>query len=139
MGECFRLNEKVRLSLKTYLSTRPEVELAIVFGSQAKGTATEASDVDVALSIGRRLSPEDYSSLVLGLSNACGKEVDLIDLWTADYLISRLALTEGSILMEKDPQIFAGFLKRALFDEADLGPARTAIQTARRKKVFDVG
>jgi predicted nucleotidyltransferase len=62
--------------LRSVLSTRPRVRLALLFGSRARGTAHAGSDVDVAV-----LAPgEDLLALGSELSQAVGTTVDLVSL-----------------------------------------------------------
>lgn len=62
--------------LQSTLARYPEVRLALVFGSRARGSAGEASDVDVAVS-----APGlDLFALAASLSERAGLEVDVVDL-----------------------------------------------------------
>ena len=59
--------------LKETLSRRPDVRLAVLFGSQARGTAHADSDVDVAID-----APGiDEIELCVELGDALGCEVDV--------------------------------------------------------------
>jgi predicted nucleotidyltransferase len=58
------------------LRNRPQVELALLFGSHARGTATADSDVDLAV-----LAPgSDLLELAATLGRDLGREVDVISL-----------------------------------------------------------
>lgn len=45
--------------LRGVLQNHPELELAMLFGSVARGTATAESDLDIAVSAGSPLGVED--------------------------------------------------------------------------------
>ena len=72
----------IRELLKAWLIEHSEIELAILFGSYAKGNETQLSDVDVAIQLasGRCLGAEDKVSYLDDLSCLLGKNVDLVDL-----------------------------------------------------------
>lgn len=72
--------------LKTYFNSRPEVLFAYLFGSQAAGTATAASDVDVAVFFrdpGMARNSELFLEILAALSELLRREVDLVVLNTA--------------------------------------------------------
>lgn len=63
-------------TLRSVLSTKPGVRLALLFGSRARGTSHAGSDVDVAV-----LAPgEDLLALGSELTRAVGTTVDVISL-----------------------------------------------------------
>jgi predicted nucleotidyltransferase len=70
------LRDGLRNVLNRVLSTRPQVRLALLFGSRARGSEHPGSDVDVAV-----LAPgEDLLALGSQLSQAVGTTVDLVSL-----------------------------------------------------------
>jgi|AntDeeMinimDraft_4_1070355.scaffolds.fasta_scaffold01673_2 predicted nucleotidyltransferase len=83
---------------------RPEVTLAVLFGSHARGTATHGSDVDVAVAFGKQLSAQDRLELRIELT------VDLIEALQTDHVdvsdldavrpeVGATALQTGQILI----------------------------------------
>lgn len=62
------------------LAKHPEIELAIVFGSIARGHAGRNSDVDVAVQLPRRMDVAEKTQLIADIATATGRPVDLIDL-----------------------------------------------------------
>ena len=76
----------------------PGIELVYLFGSFADGSATAASDVDVAF-----LSSEKIDALVRytaaqKLANQLNRNVDLVDLFSAGAEISREAAGKGRLI-----------------------------------------
>jgi predicted nucleotidyltransferase len=61
-------------AIRQFLRGRADVRLALVFGSRARGTATPASDVDVAV----RAPGVDLFLLGAELERATGHEVDVV-------------------------------------------------------------
>ena len=62
------------------LAKHPEIELALVFGSVARGNATRSSDIDVAVQMATPLGVDDKMQLIADIAEATGRPVDLIDL-----------------------------------------------------------
>lgn len=107
--------------LRQQFDAFPEVKLAVLFGSQAQGTATARSDVDVGvLSLS---SLEAQNALRDSLSQAVGKWVDLVDLSTAPPLLRMEVTRSGRVLVEREPGAWAQFKARAMLDWGDWAPA----------------
>jgi predicted nucleotidyltransferase len=97
-------------SLAGVLRRRPEVELALLFGSRARGRESAGSDVDVAVE-GEGV---DRLALARDLSAAVGAEVDVVDLRRAGYPLLRAVLRDGVLLHEGRPYAEARFRTRAI-------------------------
>ena len=67
------------------LAKHPEVELAIVFGSVARGEARRDSDVDVAVQLSTPLGADEKMELIADIAAVTGRPVDLIDLRNRIY------------------------------------------------------
>lgn len=101
------MNEEQRNSAKAVFVRHPEIGVAYVFGSRARGTAGLASDYDFAIYADERDRKKlaDLALAVRGeLSQALGTDaIDLVVLNTAaspelKYTIIR----EGEVLMERE-------------------------------------
>ncbi|MDO9141389.1 MAG: nucleotidyltransferase domain-containing protein [Methylobacter sp.] len=68
--------------LATWLMAHTEIEMAILFGSYAQGTATIHSDIDLAiqLSSGKTIHAEDKINYVIQLGQLLETDIDLVDL-----------------------------------------------------------
>lgn len=55
-----------------------DIKKAYLFGSYARGEASNDSDVDIRLEVGEKLSLIDISNIRLSLKEDLGKEIDLI-------------------------------------------------------------
>lgn len=97
------------------------LELTVVFGSVAQGTARFDSDLDIAVRYASPLDAEQKLTLIRALGAAIGRPVDLIDLRTAGPIVARQALTHGKRLFGTDTA-FASQLSRTLIDYADFAP-----------------
>lgn len=76
------------------------VKKAGLFGSIVKGTATQESDIDVLVEIGRKdLSLLDFVGIKLELEHAIGRKVDLVEYSAIKSLLrERILAEEVSIL-----------------------------------------
>ena len=100
-----------------------DVDLLVLFGSRAKGTAVASSDWDLAVRL-RRASSEPLRIYGLDpeLAKALGcssDAVDVVDLADASYLLQRVIAEEGQPLYERTPGLFASFCSRAIRQWAD--------------------
>jgi len=118
------------------LSEFPFIEVAILYGSFAKGLEKPTSDIDLGIAGSRPLSPEEMVQVQTRLSNAIGREIDLIDLQVATGTVFKEALSEGVCLIKKDPHLLAGLLKKMLLEQADFEPLRQQILETKRKQVL---
>lgn len=77
------------------LAGRREVEVALLFGSRARGEHRPDSDVDVAV-----LGNVDRLALAADLSRAVRHEVEVIDLEAAGYPLLTAIVEEGILVHE---------------------------------------
>lgn len=83
------------------------VRLAVLYGSHARGTATAASDVDVAVAFESALSPEERLQrrveLTADLASALATDdVDVADLDSIKPAVGRAVLRDGIVLVDDD-------------------------------------
>jgi predicted nucleotidyltransferase len=110
--------------LQTALRAAPTVQLAVLFGSRAAGTARRGSDLDIAVAAGPRGLDEGRElALVRELALAAGSEVDLIRLERASTLLRWQIATTGSAVLEASPGAFARFRADAASEYIDFAPA----------------
>ncbi len=86
-------------TLRQSLASRREVLLAILFGSQARGTAREESDVDVAI-----LAPgADLTRLEADLDHALGRDVQLVSLEATSLPLLHAIVRDGIVVYRRRP------------------------------------
>jgi predicted nucleotidyltransferase len=113
-------------ALRLALQEFPGVRLALLFGSEARGRATEASDLDVAV-----LAPaEDLLALASRLSQACGRDVDVVALDDPGIPLLEELLRDAKLLYERDRGAFANWRSRALTTLDIDGPAYVRMRDA---------
>lgn len=91
--------ERVRRVLETY-----PIRLAVLFGSQAEGTAIQQSDIDIAVAFDEELSPSQRLDKRIELTtelmtNLETDAVDVADLETIRPSVGRSALESGDVLL----------------------------------------
>jgi predicted nucleotidyltransferase len=86
-------------ALHAVLEQRDDVELAILFGSRARGVAREGSDLDLAL-----LAPgADLLTLGAELSRAVSLEVDLVSLEDPGVPLLEEIVRDGVVVYQAMP------------------------------------
>jgi len=102
--------DRLVATLRPVLAEVPEVELALLFGSRARGRESAGSDVDIAVE-GEGI---DRLSLARDLSLASGLEVEVVDLRAAGYPLLKALLRDSVVLYEGRRHAEARFRTRAI-------------------------
>jgi predicted nucleotidyltransferase len=128
--------DQIRTQLAAVLAGHAEIELAMLFGSRARGDARPGSDVDIAV-VGRAI---DTLGLADELGRALGAPVDVVDVSDNPPIALLLAvLRDGRRLHEGRPGAHGRFLSHSLMDlETDL-PAYRAMQRSFLRRVAERG
>lgn len=90
--------------LQALLRTEPNVRLAVLYGSSARGDDTEESDVDVMVAL-RDERPGDSVRIAARLQSALGTNVDVASLSRVESrspLLLLQTLNEGRVLTDRD-------------------------------------
>ncbi len=114
------------------LERHPEVRLAIVFGSLARGEASTESDLDLAVAENLPLQAENKIGLIGELAAATGRPVDLVDLKALTGPLLGQILHGGKVLV-KDDCLYAEAMLKAMYYEADEMPYRRRILRERQQ------
>lgn len=109
----------------------PDARAIYIFGSMAQGTATLASDIDVAVLCAAPMNPESAFQLKTDLSAATQRDIDLVDLLRADDVTRAQVITTGKLIFCDDPSGCAVFETSALAKYAHLNEER-------REIIFDI-
>ena len=108
------------------------LELAFVFGSAARGTAHDDSDLDIAVQAAHPLSAAQKMALIGDLAVATGRPVDLIDLLTLGEPLLGQILAHGHRLLGTS-DAHGRLLSRHLIDTAAFLPYAQRILDERRR------
>ena len=118
--------------IQSTLQRHSGLELALVFGSVARGMARDDSDLDIGVQAARLLSARQKMDLIGDLAEALGRPVDLIDLRTVGEPLLGQILTHGHrVLGSADAH--GRLLSRHLLDAADFLPYAQRIVDERRR------
>jgi predicted nucleotidyltransferase len=116
--------------LARFLSRYAELKLAILFGSQAMGTASGDSDIDLALLSNAPISSIKKLQLVEQIGAKFGRPVDIVDLFfAAEPVLGQVF--KGKRLLGDDVT-YARLLTKHLINTADFVPLQKRILTERR-------
>jgi len=118
------------------LSRSEGVRFVLVFGSQAKGTASAASDLDLALHGAAR---ERMPELAAQLSERLGQEVDLVRLEEATIPLLEELVAHGLVAYEVVPGSAALWRSRVLAQLEIDGPWYHRMRDAWLSKVAERG
>jgi len=123
-SQCASLVEAVR---QYFAEAGRGVLAAYIFGSVARGSATDASDIDVAVLLEGNpprtldgLRPD----LLDGLEERLGRRVDLVILNDADADLFHRVLRDGILVQEASPSARVDFEVRRRNEYFDLEPMR---------------
>jgi len=104
--------------LRSVLCAVPQVRLALLFGSQARGTASVDSDVDLAV----LASGANLLALGSALSRAVGKTVDIVSLEDPGFALLEELVRDSVSVYEAAPGVAALWRSHSL-SELDLDRA----------------
>jgi predicted nucleotidyltransferase len=120
-------------AIREALTARPDIWLAVVFGSVASGEAGPASDLDVAVAgESQPLSADTKRQLIEKLAATTGRPVDLVDLATAGEPLLGQIIDHGYRLIGSDSD-YAELVIRHLGLKTDFLPYRQRLLAERRQ------
>ena len=129
---CMDSEEIFRL-LQEYFSHREDVAIALLFGSFAKGTYNEHSDVDIAVAFKNPRSIEDLVLLQVELSKTCHRDVDLINLSKAEGTILHQIMTTG-LRIKYEENLYVYYAMKAIYFYEDYLPILRDCQKERIRR-----
>jgi predicted nucleotidyltransferase len=117
--------------LTEFLSHYPQIELAILFGSQASGNASAESDIDLALLADQPISADLKLDLTEQMGVRFGRPADIVDLhFAAEPVLGQVL--QGTRLLGTDEK-YARLLTIHLINAADFLPLQQRILAERRR------
>ena len=126
-------SEEIFQILQDFFSHRDDVVIALLFGSFAKKTAHEYSDVDIAVACKNPLPIEDLISLQVALSKLCHRNVDLIDLAKAEGTILHQIMTTG-LRIKYEENLYVHYAMKAIYFYEDYLPILRTCQKERIRR-----
>lgn len=117
--------------LAALLESRGDVRLAYLFGSLARGKGTAASDIDVAVSLGRKMSAGEKQQFIGDIGAEFGRPVDVVDLESANGAILGRVFEEGIRLID-DLALRERIAARRANWQTDVAPYLERLRAERR-------
>ena len=113
-----------------------EVQLAILYGSVARGNAHAGSDVDLGVAADARaaLPVDTLIDISLACGDAVGGEVQVRDLARANGVFLREVLTGGIVIVNRSPAVRAELMIRMADFTEDMLPAVRRIRAANTER-----
>jgi predicted nucleotidyltransferase len=119
-------------ALRRVLARFPQLTLALVYGSVARGTPRPDSDLDIAVASERgALTAAERMDIIGALAQETGRPVDLIDLQAVSPPLLSEILRHG-YRIRGDDTAYGRLISRNLFDQADFAPYRNRLLKERR-------
>ena len=128
--------EELTSAIRTVLANTAGVRFAMLFGSIARGTATQDSDVDLAVDAKHDV---DLPKLAADLSLALGREVDLVALRTAGVPLLGELIRDGVVVFEGVRHAASTWRARTLSDLEVDGPWYARMRDAWLSRVREKG
>ncbi len=124
-------SEDIQLKLTEYFSQKADIDTVLLFGSFAKGTYNEHSDIDIAIHSSESLNYEALAKIQTELSLLCKREIDLTDLSKAEGIFLYQIMTIG-VKIKIKATVFVKYLTKALCFKEDFLPV---IEYSHREKI----
>lgn len=112
--------------LQQVLTAFPEIRLAVLFGSVARGEDAAGSDWDLGVLL-EGGSVDRLWDVEIAAVGALRRTVDLVDLHRAPPLLRFEIARDGVVLVEREPGEWTRFKARAMLDWWDWAPTARAI------------
>ena len=124
-------SQEVKTLITNYFSQQSDIDTVILFGSFAKDTYNEHSDIDLAIHSDKNLDYEKLASIQTELALITHREIDLADLSKAEGLFLYQIMTTG-YKIKLNKSVFVKYLVKALCFKEDFLPV---IEYSRKKKI----
>jgi len=125
-------NQDMVKKISTWLNNQPSILFAILFGSFAKGNDHRNSDIDLAIELDEKITPETKLSLLQSLAEITSRQIDLVDLKTVGEPLLNQIIQHGKQLKGNQQQFidltiknvnmmedFTPYIKRMLKERRD--------------------
>lgn len=119
------------------LSLWPDLQIAVLFGSLAKGEGTRDSDLDVAVQMSKPLSSDQKIALIDHLAGVFGRPIDVIDLREVGQpllgeIVSKGVMVKGGSTEKGD------LLFKSIMMQEDFGHYQQRILEGRRNRWIEL-
>lgn len=130
------IKEKIKSKLVEYFNQRFDIDAVILYGSFAKETFSDHSDVDVAVHAATPLSFDALSEIRVALSLLCGREMDVADLSKAEGIFLYQIMTTGERI-KFNHDVFHKYSMKALYFYEDFLPVLRACRKEKMQRIAE--
>ena len=123
---------RLAAQLAALLEAEPDVVVAYLFGSRARGTARAGSDADVAVLLADDADPHARH---VELSAALGPDVDVVVLNHAPVALGYRVLRDGVVLVNRDDHARVRHWVRTVDRYLDSEPLRRVLADGLRRRL----
>ncbi len=124
--------------LRRVLARFPEIKLAVLFGSVARGSERPDSDLDLAIQADHRLTLEQRMAITEALALAFNRPIDLIDLRTAGQPLLH-EIVSGGVQVLGSRHLWGDLVYRNVMENEDFVPYQKRILEGRRRAWINNG
>lgn len=121
-----KLSQDQVKKIKNYFAKKPEVAAVYLYGSQARGEAKKASDIDLAVLVTntRKYKGFGIPQVVFAqdLTKITGRTVEVQDLKACSIEFAHRVISEGKLLISNSPKIRINFELEIIRKYFDLKP-----------------
>jgi hypothetical protein len=117
-------------ALRKVLAEDPRIEYALVFGSSARGTAHEGSDLDIAVGLVEprtRLGALELGDLIALSERASGRAVDIVVVDEAPPAVAYRVFRDGHVIVDKNHRTLVEHKTRAILEYLDFQPIEALV------------
>lgn len=100
------LTEEMQNQIIEHIQSTLHADFIILFGSFAKGTQREDSDLDIAFFSKQEITPYERFVLASELAEVVDREVDLVDIRQIDTVFTMQIFSQGIPIYIEDPDQF---------------------------------
>jgi predicted nucleotidyltransferase len=105
---------------KSILIEYENIVFAYIFGSYVTGNIRRNSDIDIGIYLEKKMGPKEYLKIKMDLTEACGREVDLVILNDATPLLRYEIYKNNMLLFTRDKVIESNYKVKTLFEYNDV-------------------
>lgn len=102
--------------LEKFLENDPNIILAFIFGSAAVGRQRKGSDIDMGIYFSQPPEGLDLLDFINALSEAAGKDVDVVVLNNASAFLRHQVMKNKINLIIKDRRVYMRFREKTISD-----------------------
>ncbi|MCD6343505.1 MAG: nucleotidyltransferase domain-containing protein [Spirochaetaceae bacterium] len=125
------INDRLQV-IKKALENEPLIELALVYGSTARGDYRPDSDADIAVAGKKKFSISTLADIAVRIEKQTGITIDIIDLYSSEGLILYESIC--GIPLVDNPPLRTEFTIKALGFKEDFLPQLNALKLERARR-----